>query len=218
MEQYILDSEEYDLHKVDEISNKLKDMTYLRCADADTVINSNLHWASVAAGTLLLVSSVNLLDKVQFKQGFSDSSLMSYDKSINIPLNNYLRDISRMVPNYSGGSLDIIKKIVSFRSLNYSWDGYGAYPLEVEAASNAIQIVNQLPKIAIHTISDIFPNPNGTISFLWENENDERVSLEIGNSNFSYYVKYNSQKVMFFDNKPINDKEVFKLADFISAI
>jgi hypothetical protein len=63
-----------------------------------------------------------------------------------------------------------------------------------------------------------YPNPNGTITFEWENLENEIVLVEIGNDTFSYFVELASMDVKFFNNLPINAKEANKLAGFIQAI
>jgi hypothetical protein len=103
---------------------------------------------------------------------------------------------------------EIIKEIISFVSLNQDWDGYGALPLEVESAANAILITNQLTNSELSKISALYPNPHGTITFDWENDSEKKISLEVGNTSFSYYVKARSSDPKFFDNKKFNDAEI----------
>ena len=108
-----------------------------------------------------------------------------------------------------------IKNIFSFKILENNWDGYGAIPAEIESASNAVTFVSYLDEEVAGFIYDVFPNPNGTISFLWENNSKERLSLEVGNQTMSYYLKLNSQKPQIFNNKHINKftQRIYKLID-----
>ena len=114
---------------------------------------------------------------------------------------------------------EVIKEIVSFVSLNHSWDGHGALPLEVESAANAIVFTNQLSdNVLLDKLVHLYPNPHGTISFDWENESDEIISLEIGNSSFSYYTRFKLRKPEQFENVPVQSLEFSKLAAFIHLL
>ena len=113
---------------------------------------------------------------------------------------------------------ELFKEICSFKSLNNNWDGYGAIPLEIESAANAMFLISSLDGNIYGSIDKIFPNPHGTISIIWSNTNDETVSLEIGNKSMSYYAEISHQETEFFDNIKINDSEISKLAAFISKI
>lgn len=92
----------------------------------------------------------------------------------------------------------ITEQILSFKSLSNNWDGYGAIPTEIKAASNAITLAKSLKPLVVSKISSIHPTTNGTVSFIWENDNDERVSFEIGNNNYSFYTKLNNLNPAFF--------------------
>lgn len=209
----------YDLYSIEEISERINFESSIKLEDKiDNNSKKKSSIFTIFAGTLILVSSLDNVNQIQFKKGESLESINSYINFVSTPLSDYSRHIRKMTSNYSGGHSEIVEKIIAFRSLNYSWDGYGAFPAEVKSASNAIAIVEKLPAKAISSMYDLFPNPNGTISFIWENDNDERVSLEVGNSTFSYYVKFNSQDVLFYDKKEINDKEISELGKFAAAV
>lgn len=209
----------YDLNSIEELFERVIDESSVRIENENNYNSTKKSSIiTIVAGALILAGSFDNVNQIQFKKSESLESINSYVNSVITPLNDYSKSIHKMTSNYSGGSSELVKKIIAFRSLNHSWDGYGAFPAEVESATNAITIVGKLPSKAIALISDLFPNPNGTISFIWENVNDERVSLEVGNSTFSYYVKFNSQDVLFFDNKEINDKEISELGKFAMAV
>ena len=55
----------------------------------------------------------------------------------------------------------------------------------------------------IDAISDIYPNPHGTITIEWENEKSEMLSLEIGETNYSYFIKYNNKDPKFVNGQDI---------------
>lgn len=112
-----------------------------------------------------------------------------------------------------------IESILSFKSLQESWDGYGAFPLEVKSASNAIRFLEILDlNSKFYNPTDIFPNPSGTVSLIWENEEDERVSLEIGNDAFSYYTKFNTVETEFFNDVEVNEITIENITRKIKAL
>lgn len=111
------------------------------------------------------------------------------------------------------------EKILSFKSLQESWDGYGAVPLEIKSASNAIFFLETLSeKSNIANLSDIFPNPHGTLSLIWENIYNERLSLEIGNNSMSYYYTLNSNSPKFFNNIEIDNNNIETIARTINSL
>ena len=113
---------------------------------------------------------------------------------------------------------EIIKNILSFKSLNNNWDGYNAIPLEVESASNAIFLVNELGEQNIGKLDDIYPNTHGTLTFEWINELNEKLFLEVGNDRFSFFVKYNNTTPQFFNDLELNNENIKKLSTFIKSI
>lgn len=113
---------------------------------------------------------------------------------------------------------DVVEQIVSFRALNENWDGYGALPLEVKSAANALNVVNNFNDFLISKISEIYPNPHGTITFEFENDFDEKLLLEIGNDRFTYFLKLNSMDVKFFDNLEFIDENINVLRENIQSI
>lgn len=115
---------------------------------------------------------------------------------------------------------ECIETILSFKSLIHNWDGFGAYPLQIASASNAIDLITELENINVKFIKpdDIYPNPNGTVSLTWENDFDEKVSAEIGNSNFSFYVKYNNLDPEFYSNVKLNSDSFEMLSSKIKAL
>jgi hypothetical protein len=113
---------------------------------------------------------------------------------------------------------NLFKEICSFKSLINNWDGYGAIPLEIESAANAIFLISSMRENISGSIENIFPNPNGTLSIMWVNSHDETISLEIGNKTMSYYVATDGNETKFFNNIEINDSEINKLSAFISQI
>lgn len=116
---------------------------------------------------------------------------------------------------------DLIEKILSFKSLQESWDGFGAIPLEVKSSINAINFINSLNEyendIELSPV-DIFPNPHGTISMIWENLYEERLSLEIGNYSLSYYNIFNGSEPEFFDNIEFKEDNIENIIRKINSL
>lgn len=114
---------------------------------------------------------------------------------------------------------ECIESILSFKSLQESWDGYGAFPLELKSASNAIRFLDILDlNSKFYRPTDIFPNPNGTVSLIWENDEDERISLEIGNYALSYYTKFNTIEPEFFNDVEVNEINIENITRKIKAL
>lgn len=112
-----------------------------------------------------------------------------------------------------------IEKILSFKSLQESWDGFGAMPLEIKSATNAINFLNILSESQdFNNPTNIFPNPHGTVSLIWENLYSERISLEIGNSSLSYYSLYNRSNPEFFNNVELIDTNIETIARKINSL
>ncbi len=112
----------------------------------------------------------------------------------------------------------LIKEIISFEALKLNWDGYGAYPLEVESAANALELMYLWNKNVYEHIDEIYPNPNGTISINWVNKLNEKLCLEIGNKSMSYYVEMCSKDTRYFNNVFINEFEAKKISEFVTAL
>jgi len=94
-------------------------------------------------------------------------------------------------------------KVDEYLSLNENWDGYNSIPLALKAGENAKKIVSCFNDILLENISDIFPNPHGTITFEWENNMKEKMSLEIGSNSYSYFVTNSNKKPKLVDGKDI---------------
>ncbi len=90
--------------------------------------------------------------------------------------------------------------------------------MEIKSASNAIKLLDLIGDDSSSSVKDFYPNPNGTITFEWYNDQNETVFLEVGNSTFSYYVEYNSIETKYFNNQVINEENSKLLSKFIKAI
>lgn len=84
---------------------------------------------------------------------------------------------------------DKFELFIEFTELNENWDGYGGIPLLPEIAKIANNFILLLNTSQVDAITDIYPNPHGTISFEW-NGNIGKMVLEIGKSGYSYFIQY----------------------------
>ncbi|MGR3302459.1 MAG: hypothetical protein ACUZ8I_08125 [Candidatus Scalindua sp.] len=174
------------------------------------------------AGTLAISSLGNVLrgDNVKLKSPiFSEESLVDYNNTIEEPYDDYISELSKLISHKVNMTRsEVVERVIAFKSLNQSWDGYGAIPLEVKSAANAVRFIYLLNDKIVEKLSDIYSTPNGTVSFVWENDDNEGLSLELGNNTLSYYVKLNSQKPIFCNNIEINADEANTISDFIKTI
>jgi hypothetical protein len=180
---------------------------------------NNVFLTSLLVGASLV--STNEVSAKDFKFENSKKNEITttyeYNEAINESLVKYINNIN-IISKRKISKHSLLKNILSYKSLTESWDGYGAIPLEIDSATNSIQLLDLIGENIFCTVSDFYPNPNGTITFEWENSENEIVSLEVGNNTFSYFVEMASLDIMFFNNKSINAKEAKKLSEFIQAI
>ena len=112
----------------------------------------------------------------------------------------------------------VVKKILSFKTLCDNWDGHNACPLEVDCASNALLFVDLLGEKNILNVKEVYPNPNGTITFEWNNDLHEILNLEIGTETMSYFVDISGRETVYADQKIISSSEAKKVIEFISIL
>lgn len=103
-----------------------------------------------------------------------------------------------------------VKSILSdLENINDNWDGYGgSKPLEeiIERTNNFV--TTKLTTIELDKLTDIYPNPNGTISLEFEKNKSRRISLEIGINSVCWYFRVEENNVEFNDNMEINDDKL----------
>jgi hypothetical protein len=176
--------------------------------------------ANIVLTTLLLGSTVlaHANDYSNFEV-YDDSTNESVKctQKIGVDISNYVENIN-FINNYQTSKSSIIENILSFKILNNNWDGHSSIPLEVKSASNAILLLDYIGSDLFCTVKEIYPNPNGTITFEWYNENSEIVFLEVGNSTFSYYVSFNTIETKYYNKQIVNEENSKLLSEFIKAI
>lgn len=146
-----------------------------------------------------------------------ETVLLEYKTQVELPTSHYLKEINS-IQKYRFTKKALISEILSFKFLKVNWDGYGAIPLEIGSAVNSITFINSVEDKTISMLSDIQPNPNGTITFIWENDSDEIMSLEIGNKTFSYYFSLLNNETIFVNNVTIDKKNISKIENFIEQL
>lgn len=196
--------------------------SYIETEYSTSLINTNktsLLTSMLVGATILSPTTESLANPIEIERYSTDHIEITndYNKTVNQSFANYIIEINNFsVPSKSKSS--IIKNILGFKSLENSWDGYGAVPLEIESASNTIDLIDLIGEKTFCSVKDYFPNPNGTISLEWENNQNEIVSVEIGNKTMSYFVELSSKNVEYYNKININDKEANQLTEFINSL
>lgn len=102
-----------------------------------------------------------------------------------------------------------LKELDELKQLPTNWDGYGAIPIFSEVYDVTKNLITVLNDYQIDLISDIYPNPHGTISIEWANENNEKLVLEIGKTTYSFFIDYLDKKPEFKNGQNIlQDTEI----------
>jgi hypothetical protein len=83
-------------------------------------------------------------------------------------------------------------QIFELSTLEKNWDGYDGEPLLEEIKEISLMLITMFDGDDLEKISDLFLNPNGTITFEWVNIKGYKLSLEIGENNYSYFIDYNN--------------------------
>lgn len=182
--------------------------------------NSNLRANVMLSIALVGSMSITQVDAAQHY------NLSNIDETIDIFSLEEGQQISQKLTEYSNKLTKktyadksvFVEKILSFKSLENSWDGYGAIPLGVKSAKNTLLLVDSFDAYILNKISDIYPNPNGTITIEWENRDSEIVSLEVGKDTFTYYVDFNSLETKFYNKQRFSFENIQMLKKYISAI
>lgn len=104
-------------------------------------------------------------------------------------------------------------QVLAIANFKYDWDGYGAIRPISDCLSHALDIIDD-ENFALENLTDIYPNPNGTITFEWEN-GDNEIGLELGNQEFSYYVRFGEYH-SYNNKKQYVAEEIVNLAKFVS--
>lgn len=96
-----------------------------------------------------------------------------------------------------------LKELDELFDLPENWDGYNALPLSKEIFEKATNFITILNGDLIDRIHDIYPNPHGTITIEWVNRKNEKLSLEVGKSSYSFFIKLLDSKPKFYNGQDI---------------
>ena len=150
------------------------------------------------------------------RQGSRENIISSDEFVVLVDKNSSKNLEEKLVINYS--KEELLKEVLSFKALNNNWDGYGALPLELDSAANVINLMNLIDDKAIAKLDGIYPNPNGTISLIWNRLDNSEISLEVGNNTMSYYVLIPDEEPIFCNKIDINTLEANILTKYIQAL
>lgn len=86
---------------------------------------------------------------------------------------------------------------------------FDTIPMNAKTHANSINFFVEVEEFKDY-ITEVYPNPHGTISIEWENLNNERLMVEIGEDGFSFYVKYNTKSLITgeFDTFDVAAKKI----------
>ncbi|MEO6252108.1 MAG: hypothetical protein ABIO79_02340 [Ferruginibacter sp.] len=118
-------------------------------------------------------------------------------------VNEYETSIPEAFNFVNNPFMSALSRVNEFISLNANWDGYNSVPVATQSGQNAINFVTCLNDVLLEKVSDIFPNPHGTITFEWVNSSEEKISLEIGSNSYSYFVTHSNKTPKLIDGKDI---------------
>ncbi len=223
MSEFEILETEFDIEKLNSNLIFKEDSTYSK--DYEDVIKANRSsFISVAITGACLIVPINEALAEDNSSLFLDISQncilksLEYHNNLQVPFADYIEELNKQSIIPFRRKHEIRNEILSFRSLRSNWDGSGAIPMEVEVASNVMELMELIPENVFSKIDDYYPNPNGTISLSWVNKVGETVMTEIGNVSMSYYVKLSSQEPIFFNDVKINSEESKKFSKFIQAL
>lgn len=143
------------------------------------------------------------------------------DISFSFEKNTNIKEVKKIVFQEEKNSINFSKinyctQIQKLGLLEENWDGYGAAKVSPICISNALNIINYKTIICDY-IQDIYANPNGTISILWENEDGESIGLEIGEKTLSYYIAQKDGN-KFIKNVSYSEIQYKELSAYISQL
>lgn len=108
--------------------------------------------------------------------------------------------------------------ILSYNALANNWDGYGAIPVGINNANLALYLLDFLTPAAIKQMDDCYPESNGTISMQWKNKMQEKVSVNIGASSMSFYVKMSGVETEYYNKVVLNEQNGKLLCQKIESV
>lgn len=205
---------------IEDISYSKDDIAELGLKESNVDYGNRIPYIFMIGATILSSADIN----AESQQKTDVNSSIEFVVSDDLALEDYQNNILSL-ENYpfcfkrDEDRTEWIEKILSFKSLQESWDGFGAIPLEIKSSTNAIKLIESVSSnYSLENLTDIFPNPHGTVSMIWENNYNEKLSLEVGNTSISYYTVLNGNSPEFFNNIEITDDTFEKIITKIKAL
>lgn len=106
-------------------------------------------------------------------------------------------------------------EVRTFANFQDGWDGYGAVRPVAECLNHALEIIRN-KNIKLEYLTDIYPNPNGTLTLEWELD-DKEIGLEVGSREFSYFAHFGEHH-SYNNRKPYVAEEIEKLSEYIAFL
>lgn len=95
-------------------------------------------------------------------------------------------------------------EVLSLKLLEENWDGYGAIPSTTFVVNNVLSFIDQMNEFMSISITDIHPNPHGTITFEWSTGKGI-VWIEFGESYFNAYRRLLNEDVQIFQKQAYDE-------------
>lgn len=85
---------------------------------------------------------------------------------------------------------ELTNTIKRIGTLSDDWDGYRAIPPSKDIIQTSLKFLEQCKsEYLLITDMDVFPNPNGTITFWWDNGHSlHSIGIEIGSTSYGTTV------------------------------
>lgn len=106
-------------------------------------------------------------------------------------------------------------EVRAFANFQDDWDGYGAVRPVAECLNHALEIIRN-ENIRLEHLTDIYPNPNGTLTLEWEQDENE-IGLEVGSHEFSYFAHFGEHHT-YNNRKRYVAEELEKLSEYIAFL
>lgn len=145
---------------------------------------------------------------------------VAIDKKENEAEISYFKVTKMKIDELFDEEVDIIREqaqdeIRVYANFQDDWDGYGAVRPVSECLNHALEIIRN-KNIRLEHLSDIYPNPNGTLTLEWE-QGDNEIGLEVGSHEFSYFAHFGEHH--FYNNrKHYVAEEIEKMSKYIAFL
>lgn len=115
-------------------------------------------------------------------------------------------------------STEVKQNIDDLSNLQDNWDGYSAIkPIDL-IIEKTKQFLNRLNIFQLTKLTDIYPNPHGTISIEFINK-EQKICIEIGQTNATYFYRINKIDTIFCDEFDIEfDYQIIKYINELSNV